>query len=394
MVQPELTVTERTARAGVDALRVRSLSVDGYRGFHALRIGDLGRVNLITGRNNTGKTSLLEAIRILVHRASPRVIHEVVSYREGIELDDKQAPYSTGQPPLVAKLFNGYPFRISNQTLDQVIVSIKTEGTLIPSTITMQLANVVPSECNQKSTVIEGQYRDGDIVLVVGIDHERKEHLLNWPSSSCGRDQGENSLQFSCQETFGPVCHCVGVDVYGAQDFSRLGKLWDSIVLSKDQDLVIQCLNIIEPKITGVSMISDGHNSDHRRPFVRMSDSESPVTLRSMGIGISRLFEIIVSLVNARSGFLLIEELDRGLHYGVHFEVWKMILRLARELDAQVFATSHSGDAVKAFCRANAEDTFHHGALIKLERIRGEIVSTVFFGDELDIIARHQIEVR
>lgn len=380
--------------SGAEALRVRSLSVDRYRGFRALRISDLGRVNLITGRNNTGKSSLLEAIRILVHRASPRVIHEVVCYREGIAFDDMQAQYPTDQPPLVAKLFNGNPFRIRNQDLDHNIVSIQAEGTLIPSNITMQIANVVPSECKQKSTVIEGPYRDGDIVLVVEIDHERKEHLLKRPSSYRYRDQSENSLRASCQETLGPVCHCVGVDAYTMQDSSHLGKLWDTVALLKDENLVIQCLNIIEPKITGVSMISDGHNSNRRRPLVRIADSQSPVALRSLGVGISRLFEIIVTLVNARGGFLLIEELESGLHYGVHLDVWKLVLKLARDLDIQVFATTHSGDAVKAFCRANAEDPFHHSALIKLQRIREEIIPTVFFGDDLDIISRHQIEVR
>ncbi|GAC1393566.1 MAG: hypothetical protein NVS4B11_00190 [Ktedonobacteraceae bacterium] len=39
-----------------------SLEIRNFRGFHHLQIERLGRVNLIVGKNNIGKTSLLEAL--------------------------------------------------------------------------------------------------------------------------------------------------------------------------------------------------------------------------------------------------------------------------------------------------------------------------------------------
>ena len=44
-----------------------SFSIHNFRAFEALELPHLGRVNLIVGRNNVGKTMLLEALR--VHRA-------------------------------------------------------------------------------------------------------------------------------------------------------------------------------------------------------------------------------------------------------------------------------------------------------------------------------------
>lgn len=108
----------------------------------------------------------------------------------------------------------------------------------------------------------------------------------------------------------------------------------------------------------------------------------------------NRLFGIILSLVNARGGLLLIDEFESGLHYSVLCDAWKMILELAVALDVQVFATSHSWDAIKAFGRVAGENDNHEAVLVKLERIREETVPTIFVGDELRIITLHRIEVR
>src|SRR6266446_5803747 len=44
---------------------ISSISIDGYRGFEHFTMPNLGRINLLVGTNNSGKTSLLEAVTIL-----------------------------------------------------------------------------------------------------------------------------------------------------------------------------------------------------------------------------------------------------------------------------------------------------------------------------------------
>lgn len=50
---------------------LRSIDIKSFRGFDHLHLDDVGRVNLVVGKNNTGKTSLLEAIALL---ANPEMI--------------------------------------------------------------------------------------------------------------------------------------------------------------------------------------------------------------------------------------------------------------------------------------------------------------------------------
>ncbi len=46
---------------------LNSLRIQGFRAFRDLEIAPLGRVNLLVGRNNVGKTTVLEAVRLFAH---------------------------------------------------------------------------------------------------------------------------------------------------------------------------------------------------------------------------------------------------------------------------------------------------------------------------------------
>ncbi len=48
-------------------------------------------------------------------------------------------------------------------------------------------------------------------------------------------------------------------------------------------------------------------------------------------------------------------EFENGMHHTVQFDVWRAIFRLAAQLNVQIFATSHSWDAVETFQKAAAE---------------------------------------
>lgn len=375
-------------------LKVRKLTVERYRGFRELSINGLARVNLITGKNNTGKSSILEVLRILVHCASPRVIEDILRYREEIGFADLRALPSFDNLSLIGALFNGYPFQGPNPSYDVYPVTIRIDGALSPASLTMRISDAASGSDQEQEPLLDDYRPSGNPALIVGLDDEEREYMLDEFPSYVSRRHMWPSLRIPQPALLAQQRRCITIDANAAQRSSRFGDLWDNIALSKDEKYVVHALNIIDPKIMTVSMVGGGHDSNRRRAIVRTSEFENPVSLRSFGDGMNRLFGIILSLVNARGGLLLIDEFESGLHHSVHLDAWKMVLELARDLDVQVFATSHSWDAIKAFERAAGENDNHGAALIKLERIREEIVPTVFVGDELRIITHHQIEVR
>lgn len=393
MVLPALAVTERGARVDAEPLKVQSVSVERYRGFHATCIRKLGRVNLFVGQNNTGKTSLLEAIRLLAHHGTPRVIEEILSSREESGFSDSQAPAPLDNLSLIGTLFHRHPCQHSNPTLDTDSISVKIEGALSPASLTMSIATAVSGVDQTRVLRSEDAPLDGGPVLMVEVDDEQRKYLIDRLSRYVRRDWKQDSLHPQ-QGVFENRHRCVSIDAYMAQDTSRFGSLWDNIALSGDERYVVHALKMIEPKIMAVSMIGDGRDSNRRRAIVRTSDFQIPVNLRSYGDGTNRLFGIILSLVNARGGLLLIDELESGLHYSVQFKAWKMILELAKDLNVQVFVTSHSWDAIKAFGQAAGKNENNEAVLVKLERMHEQIVPTIFEGDDLGIITDQRIEVR
>lgn len=375
-------------------LKVRKLTVERFRGFRELSISELGRVNLITGKNNTGKSSILDVLRILAHGASHRVIGEILSSSEEVDFTESREPSTMENLFLLGTLLYGYPFQSSTTTLDADPISISIDGTLRPANLTMRIANTTMGAEQEQEPPCQDQTFDGCPALIVGSDDEQRRYSVDRFPNYILRGQEGDSLRFSRQGVPDGHGRCVSINPCTAPRTSQFGQLWDSIALSEYEKYVVHALNIIEPKIKAVSMVGDGLDSKRRRAIMRTSDSESPVTLRSFGNGMNRLFGIILSLIRARGGLLLIDEFESGLHHSVLCNAWKMILELAADLDVQVFATSHSWDAINAFGRVAGENENHEAVLVKLERIRETIVPTVFAGDELRIITHHQIDVR
>jgi len=74
------------ARASSPTLPLEDLEIRQFRCFEYLRIERLGRVNLIVGKNNTGKSSLLEALRLYASVGSTGVLWDILAARD----EDKQ----------------------------------------------------------------------------------------------------------------------------------------------------------------------------------------------------------------------------------------------------------------------------------------------------------------
>lgn len=116
---------------------------------------------------------------------------------------------------------------------------------------------------------------------------------------------------------------------------------------------VIHALKLIEPRVTGVAFVEDttslNRSGDSRIPLVKIEGIKEPLPLKSMGDGMTRLFHIIVALVNSKDGILLVDEFENGLYWKVQPRVWEVVFQLADRLNVQVFATTHSRDCIRAF---------------------------------------------
>ena len=373
-------------------LQLPNLSIKGYRGIRDLSIPRLGRVTLITGKNNTGKSSILEALRIYTHNAAPYVIYDILTSREehirGTDEEERSSdPESMFQ---ISALFNGFP-RLSE---DFAPIVISTNGRTGPIRLAMRVgwfSEREDSDGNTRLVIREdpSAWEPSDVAaLVVRTEDRRQIHRL------------ERFLRYA-RSTRMPRpglsdrvrMPCIHVSPYAGEETNTLEDLWAGVALTDYEKDVVGALQTIDPQISAVSMVAGEVSSRVRTAIVRSESFRRPVPLRSFGDGLNRLFAIALSIVNARGGLLLIDEFENGLHYSVQLDAWRMMFRLAQELDVQVFATSHSQDVVDAFQEAAVESP-EEGVLLRLARRGDDIIPVVADEDELAIATRHSIEVR
>ncbi len=372
--------------------KIGTLSIEHFRSFRQLKLEGLGRVNLITGRNNTGKSSILEALRILASDASPPVLSSILRYREEDigEADEPGRSVDTESLSQLGSLFTGFP-QISE--IKEPIVLAANGGKR-----TMRLTISVGFFTEQREP--DGTRRLVPQQQTLPLPETELMPALILESGTARRIMPLDYLRrfargriFRGDSPEEPRTPCVFVSPYGGERTANLGPLWDKIALSDREKDVVEALKIIAPEITAVSMVGGEGPRQTRTAIVRSSGFNRPVPLRSYGDGLNRLFGIVLSLVNAKDGFLLIDEFENGMHHTVQLDVWRGILRLAKLLNVQVFATSHSWDSIEAFQKAAAEDP-EVGVLVRLTRRGDAVIPTLFQEEELAVATRDRIEVR
>ncbi len=171
--------------------------------------------------------------------------------------------------------------------------------------------------------------------------------------------------------------------------------LFEDMVLTPEEELVIQALQIIEPRIKRIAtLIGKNAYKGTRGSFIAQTPENPRIPIGSMGDGMWRMLGLALAIVNAKDGVLLVDEIDTGLHFTAMSDMWKMLWETAKRLNVQIFATTHSNDCWTSLADiANKEHPSEDG--ITIHRIeKGKTKSIVFTERQIAIAAERHIEVR
>ncbi len=374
------------------ALLFDSLEIRNFRLFRHLQIERLGRVNLLVGRNNTGKTAVLEALRLYAAQGRPDVMLELIQARHedrypAVSDEDEwehfltvrnlfhQRKDYTQQPP---------PIQIGSATTQNDWLTIK--WTKLARQVHQGAYQIfVPASPDQEETP-EPPY----VGFIIRLEEQEQlitpDTNIRWFRDVWFHEKREQKHLYAF------------VPAPGLGNFES-ARLWSNIAATDLEEDVIKALCIIEPNIAVFRFVHvrEPDGTVIHTPIVRLQGSKDPIPLRSLGEGINRMLGIALALVNARNGLLLVDEIESGLHYSVQDDMWRLVFETARRLNVQVFATTHSWDCVESFQRAAQEDDHAEGMLVSLRRERddsGDVNPVLFDERRLGIAAREQIEVR
>lgn len=377
----------------MSGLLLPSLEIQNFRAFEHLRIERLGRVNLITGKNNVGKTSLLEALYLYANNGSLRLIRNVLDDRNELDVSldginnttwasDSDVDYSG-----VRHLFYQRPHVEEITTPIEIGPLTNGAGTLMVWVDWYR--------------TVEQQDEEGDVtsklIQVPIVERDNYPEARPYIRSRIGEQTAKRSslerfIQGQSATLNKSDISTIYVKATGLQSY-RTAELWNDISLTPLEEEVVAALRIVAP-VKRVGLISEREDIHGPIPIVVMDGHNERLPLQSLGDGMNRLLGLTLALVNVQNGILLVDEIETGLHYSVMRDVWKLIFQVAQRLNVQVFATTHSWDCIEAFQQATDEDKNEEALLIRLENREGSVTPTLFDERKLSIATRELIEVR
>lgn len=389
-----------------------SLKIENFRGLSNLQIEKLGRINLIVGKNNCGKSTLLEAIRIFAKGANPKILREIAAshgekYSVG-ESNGEDNLFSEDQEILFQNYFSGREFGSNDKSIYIGNIEstrfVKIEHALYLDEF--QEIEDVDGETlrRRKRTRIE----KNDLFL---LQTKAQQALIVSSSESDLQgwiELGESYYPRRNQSFWDRAVSDTPLSYLPTQFLSLdyLAQLWDQIVLTPYEESVKRALKIVEKNVEEIAFVQTKNNeirtsrrleTTERTAKIKLKGMKQGISLNSMGDGMLRVLQLAITLFSARNGFLLIDEFENGLHWTVQERIWDFVFELSTELNIQVFATTHSSDAVKTFAAA-ANNHPQQGMLIKLAKPElsiesGEALAIVASLDEVSLLAAAQAEI-
>ena len=370
-----------------------SIRIKGYRGLDSFRMQDLGRVNLLVGTNNSGKTSILECIELLRSADDPHVLSVITGRRgEWAYTDDGDTRASLGARPDSLDVSHLFP---NHELGGTVRVEADRVGDVAPAArndnVTLCVKDHSDSERDERNAELESDYVNARLDLRIVWSNAEGDYLhrafitdegvLLWPRRlPRARNGASQAVQF------------VRTSGVKAADVVRT---YSKFVFTDKDEPIKQALRIVEPAIENIAPVADDRRLlDRDAPggvVLKLRGVAGQVPIGSMGDGTWRMLGLALSLANARGGVLLVDEIDTGLHYSVMEDMWRMISEQAAALSVQVFATTHSRDCYESLA-AIAESGANGVTIQRIERSRGEAVS--FIDRAIVAAAERNIEVR
>jgi len=348
-------------------MRIDTFQIARFRGIQSLALEGLSRVNMIVGANNAGKTAVLEALQTFcypghitrddwlpMHRLTDRSVKEAIEtwgwlwYQRNLEA------------PIELQALQGG--LLDGKSIRRVMISVEDE----PKGFRRQQYLQMESPWDIRFSISEDGKPAGNVPVKVhakgGVHHFTAPHSLV-PLGVLTTER--------------------------ATDVVKLAQHWGTLDETARQDQITALLNKADPRIKRIQV-----KALSAAAILQVDTGLNRYIPASfLGDGIQRLLRLSIGMAEAKGGVFLIDEMETGFHRSLLPTVWTFIKEAAKELDVQVFATTHSWEAI-----ASAHEVFEKDSkdlvLFRLERDAENIKAVRIVNDQLARMVESGWEVR
>jgi AAA15 family ATPase/GTPase len=359
-----------------------NINIENFRGIANLKIDDLREINLFVGKNNCGKTSVIESLFLLtgpvnaelplrinafrgynfIEENTWRLLFHNLNIGKYIRITGKQSKPDEKRV-LVIKPKEKYSSR--NQQAHSPLYDYITESGDIftKSKVFLDglvlIYNLYKKNSNEPIKFTTEVYQEGSNIKITPPPNEYLESLK------------------------GIFLNPQTITEHTITRFSEIKVL-------KQTDRIIKILQRMEPSLTELTLGSN-------RVLYCDIGLDRLIPINMLGDGLFRLLSVIVGISNAQNGVILIDEIDNGFHYTSQEILWDAVFETAKEFNVQVFATTHSMECVKSFSSSYSKSKKGKKDKIRLYRIEctDDKFHAIKYGSK-DLLSSigHDLEVR
>lgn len=364
---------------------IENIEINNFRCFDRLKVSGCRRINLISGKNNVGKTALLEAIFLNstptkdtivsigdlrresshVRREFPEQMWDNLFWKQNI---DSSCSVSTVSQDEILK------------TIEIFVRNEQDIFSVINNSIPSELINYYNEWKKDKFQEINERHlgvmmihvNNSTFVKLIALSRNREINL----------DPNPNNLVYLQNTSF--ISSTLRVSSV------NLTKEYDRSRLNEKDDEVLKAFQIIDSSIVAVESFSIPEPTIYLK---RQGEKRLPLSL--FGDAMNRIAEIILKVINNQDSILLIDEIENGIHHSSQVALWEFLYRLAEKLNVQIFATTHSLEMTEAFIKAglDRQDSAAHFELTRHEKTN-KIVAINRDLETLEYGISHHKEVR
>ena len=366
-----------------------SLTVTNFRNLKSVALERLGRLTLISGKNGTGKTALLEALWLFSGSDLPELVTRVSTFR-GIPM---LGPESTFHD-----IFRN--FDIGSY------IGIRADGDWdsFPRKLDIYLqdhqqVDTIRSDALERANIerLTRPQTEGEFEIVFKYQHDNGNEYISrawWVAEQMPVGPGAALTGESIRQERQAVhnrANSVFMAAVHREDLQAIASKFGRFQLEGMDEKILKFIRPLEPRLRGLTLIPINNI-----PVIHayIDDMDRPIPVQLLGEGLNRILGLVLSIGEVRGGLLLIDEIENGLHHSVQEEVFSTLLDLAKAFDVQIFATTHSDECIRAAHRVLKEHGQQELAFYRLERVNGEAEAVSFDDEMLETAIDFNMEIR
>ncbi len=355
------------------ATYINNLHIELFRGIKSLEIDKLSDVTIFVGDNNTGKTSVLEAIRLFCNPTGYGLM-QIARARESLSVTNRIKLDNIDSLKFLFNIdsINGYqsPYYIDiSGDIAGVATSIHVEGKIVEQIV--DWSEIAKNDPFIRRMVAHSEIEErGETEVFIGSINSYGMQNTLLPMEHSERIEVTNFSRFLNERNSKSILnvkHLRPMDHVMIDPFRGLGS--DKILKEKAVDLLkefdntIKDIRYIRGERSTLAVI-DSNNRDKYLP------------LSMYGDGIKKALSMLSAIVHAENGVLLIDEFETALHTTAMEKVFKFVLESAQNTQVQLFMTTHSIEAVDKLL-ACAPDMLEKIQIIRLKKTENETFAKV-----------------